>query len=122
MVHQKQEQDSKKRATSCIPANSYTKQGCGIYATELRKCFARLCPAQLVISRCGSGSFSILHRIRKVGARHFPKDIFFPAEIQTRNSEATSLAPDPLGHRSCSFPPLCSSFGPVSQKMKPLWQ
>lgn len=116
MVHQKQEQDSKKTATSCIPAKSYTKQGCEIYDTELRKCFAELCPTQLVISRCCSASFSILHRIHKVGARHFPKD-GFPAEIQTRNSEATSLALDPLGHRSCSpFPPLCSSFRPVSQK------
>lgn len=77
MVHQKQEQDSKREATSHIPANSYTKQGFKIYVNKQRKCSARLCPTQLVISRCRSASFSILHRIHKVGARHFPKDIFF---------------------------------------------
>lgn len=76
MVHQKQEQDNKKRATSCILSNSYTRQGCEVYDTELQKCFARLCPTQLVISIRHYASFSILHRIHKVRARHFPKDIF----------------------------------------------
>lgn len=51
MVHQKQEQDSKKEATTRIPANSYTKWGCEIYVIKLRKCSARLCRTQLVISQ-----------------------------------------------------------------------
>lgn len=50
---------------------------------------------QLVISRCHSASFSILYRIHKVGARHFPKDVF---SSRDSNSQIWShiLGPGPI--------------------------